>query len=42
MEEITLQVSSLDPPFAIFIDLFSCDFQAVESFTAQVNQLIDA
>ena len=30
MEEITLQVSSLDPPFAIFIDLCSCDFEAGE------------
>ena len=30
MEEITLQVPSLDPRFAIFIDLCSCDFQAVE------------
>ena len=36
MEEITLQVPSLDPPFAIFIDLCSC-FQAVERFTVQVN-----
>ena len=43
MEEITLQVPSLDPPFAIFIDLpSSCDFQAIEKFTAQVSQLIDA
>ena len=34
VEEITLQVPSLDPRFAIFIDLCSCDhFQAVESFT---------
>ena len=37
MEEITPQVPSLDPPFAIFIDLCSCDFQAVGNFTAQVN-----
>ena len=36
-EEITPQVPSLDPPFAIFIDLCSCDFQAVGSFKAQVN-----
>ena len=42
VEEITLQVPSLDPLFAIFIDLCSCDFQVVESFTVQVNQLIDA
>ena len=45
VEEITLQVPSLDPRFAmIFIDLCSCtcDFQAVKSFTLQVNQLIDA
>ena len=42
MEEVTLEIFSLDPPFAIFIDLCLCDFQAVESFTAQVNQLIDA
>ena len=42
MEEITLQFPSLDPRFAIFIDLSSsCDFQAVESFRVQVNQLID-
>ena len=38
MEGITLQVPFLDPGFAIFIDLCSCDFQAVESFTVQVNQ----
>ena len=38
MEETTLQVPSLDPHFAIFIDLQSCDLQAVESFTVQVNQ----
>ena len=31
MEEITLQVPSLDPPFAIFIDRCSCDFEAGES-----------
>ena len=31
MEEITQQVPSLDPRFAIFIDLCSCDFQAVET-----------
>ena len=37
VEEITPQVPSLDSPFAIFIDLCSCDFQAVGSFTAQVN-----
>ena len=44
MEEITLQVLSLDPRFVIFIDLCSCDFQAVESFTAvgRLIQLIDA
>ena len=43
VEQITLQIPSLDPPFALFIDLCSCDFQAVESlFTVQVNQLIDA
>ena len=30
MQEITLQVPSLDPPFAIFIDLCSCDFEAGE------------
>ena len=41
MKEIILQVPSLDPPFAIFIDLCSCDFQAVESFTVEVNQLIN-
>ena len=29
MKEIILQVPSLDPPFAIFIDLFLWDFQAV-------------
>ena len=40
VEEITLQVPSLDPPFASFIDLCSCDFQAGESFTVQVNQLM--
>ena len=34
---MTPQVPSLDPSFAIFIDLFSCDFQVVGSFTAQVN-----
>ena len=34
---MTPQVPSLDPPFAIFIDLFSCDFQAVGSFTEQVK-----
>ena len=34
-EEITgLDFSSLDPPFPIFVQLCSCDFQAVESFTA--------
>ena len=43
VEEITLQVPTLDPRFAmIFIDVCSCDFQAVKSFTAQMNQLIDA
>ena len=46
VKEITLILysasSSLEPWFAIFIDLCSCVFQAVESFTAQVNQLIDA
>ena len=34
VEEITPQVPSLNPPFAIFIDLCTCDFQAVESFNA--------
>ena len=38
MKEISLQVSSLDPRFVIFIDLCSCDFQAAESFTVQVNE----
>ena len=38
MEEITVQVHSLDPRFAIFIDLCSCYFQAVESFMVQVNK----
>ena len=38
VEEITLQVPSLDPRFAIFIDLCSCDFHTVESFIVQVNQ----
>ena len=33
VEEITQQVPSLGPPFGIFIDLCSCDFQAAESFT---------
>ena len=42
VEEIALQVSSLDPPFAIFIDLCLCDFQVVESFTPHVNQIFDA
>ena len=37
MEGITLQVPSLDPPFAILIDLCPFDFQAVGSFTVQVN-----
>ena len=37
VKEITLQVPSLDPPFVIFIDLCLCDFQAVGSFTLQVN-----
>ena len=37
VEEITPKVPSLDSPFAIFIDLCSCDFQVVGSFTAQVN-----
>ena len=36
-KEITPQAPSLDPPIAIFIDLCSCDFKAVGSFTAQVN-----
>ena len=40
--KITLQIPSLDPRFAIIIDLCACDFQVVESFTVQVNQLIDA
>ena len=31
MEEITLQVPSLDPLFSIFIDLCSCNFEAGES-----------
>ena len=34
MDLITPQVLSLDPPFAIFIDLCSSDFQTVGSFTA--------
>ena len=34
----TLQVPSLDPRFAIFIDLCSSYFQVVESFTVQVNK----
>ena len=39
VEETTLPVLSLDPRFAIFIDLLSCDYQAaVESLTVQVNQ----
>ena len=44
VEEITLQVPYLGPRFAVFIpgDLCSCNFQAVESFTVQVNQLTDA
>ena len=42
VEEITPQVPCLDPRFAIFINLCSYDFQPVESFTVQVNQLIDA
>ena len=37
VEEITLQVPSLDPWFAIFINHVTRDFQAVESFTVQVN-----
>ena len=37
VEETTLQVPSLDSRFAIFIDLQSCDLQAVESFTVRVN-----
>ena len=32
MEEITFQVPSLDPPFAICIVLCSCDFNAVGSW----------
>ena len=39
VEEITLQVLSLGRPFAIFIDMCSCDLQ---SFTGWVNQLIYA
>ena len=35
VEEITLQVPSLDPRFAIFIDLCSSDFQVVESFKGE-------
>ena len=38
MEEITLHDPSLDQRFPIFIDLCSCYFQAVESFTVQVNK----
>ena len=38
MEEIALQVPYLDPRFTIFIDLRSCDCQAVESFTVQLNK----
>ena len=37
MEGIILQVPSLEPRFSIFIDLCSCYFQAVESFTVQVD-----
>ena len=37
MEQITLQVPSLDQRFAIFIDLCSCDFHAVESLTVQLQ-----
>ena len=33
VEEITPQVPCLDRRFAIFIDLYLCEFQAVESFT---------
>ena len=40
VQEITLQVRSLDPRFAICIDLCSCDFQAVESFTVRMNFFI--
>ena len=36
VEEIILQVPSLDPRFSILIDLCSCDFQAEESSTVQV------
>ena len=36
---LILQVPSLDPQFDIVI---MCNFQAVESFTSQVNQFIDA
>ena len=31
VEDITLQVPSLDPLFAIFIDLCSCDFRKLHS-----------
>ena len=34
-----MQVPSLVPRFAIFIDLCSYDFQAEESFIVQVNEL---
>ena len=37
VEEITPQVPCLGPWFAMFINLFSCDFQVVESFKVQVN-----
>ena len=44
VEEITLQVPYLhgSTVCCFYSDLCSCDFQAVESFTVQVNQLTDA
>ena len=43
VEEITLQVPYLGPQFAVFLrSVFMTDFQEVESFTVQVNQLTDA
>ena len=40
MEEITLQVLSLDPPFAI-LSICLCDFQVVESPTVHVTVRIN-
>ena len=41
MEEITPQVPSLDPPFAIFIDVCSCDFSSGRKLHSAGQQLID-